>query len=212
MDKQHQREKNHFQVERIAFLSDAVIAIAITLLIIEIHAPHIEAGASLADQLSQLQHLLPEFISFIISFAIILTQWRKHHAIFGRVINYDRKLISLNSMFLFTIAIIPFTTSYFAHNTSLEFYLPILVYGISLILLSVLNYLIFDHITGEENKLFDHSLTEMEMMWTKVDYLLFPVALAGGLITGMIDHAIGFVVYVLILAGGSVLNKRRHRL
>lgn len=210
MDKQHQKEKVHFQIERIAFFSDAVIAIALTLLIIEIKAPHVEPGTDFAGQLLQLQHLMPEFISFIISFAVIIAQWRKHHGIFGRVIQYDRKLISLNSLFLFTIAIIPFSTSYFAHNTSLEFYLPILVYGLNLILLTTLNYLIFDHITGDQNKLFDHSLTEMELMWTKVDFLLFPVALAAGLICGTVDYSIGFIVYVLVLTGGAVINKRRH--
>jgi uncharacterized membrane protein len=209
MDKQ--KDKVHFQIERIVFFSDAVIAIAITLLIIEIKAPHIEMGAPFAQQLAQLQHLVPEFVSFAISFAIIIAQWRKHHAIFGRVINYDRKLISLNSLFLFTIAVIPFTTSYFAHNTSVEFYLPILVYGISLILLTTFNYLIFDHITSEQYKLFDESLSEMELMWTKVDYLLFPVALSAGLLAGVADFSIGLIVYVLVLTGGSVINKRRHR-
>jgi uncharacterized membrane protein len=211
MDKQHQKEKVHFQIERIAFFSDAVIAIAVTLLIIEIKAPHIKIGTTLSEQVEELKHLVPEFVSFIISFAVIIAQWRKHHEIFGRVINYDRKLISLNSLFLFAIAIIPFSTSYFAHNTAIEFYFPILVYGLNLIFLTTLNYLIFSHITGEEHKLFDHSLTEMELMWTKVDYLLFPVALATGLLVGFIDYSLGFVAYVMVLTGGSVLNKRRNR-
>lgn len=211
MDKQHQKDKIHFQVERIAFFSDAVIAIAITLLIIEIHAPHIEPGAGIAEQLAQLQHLIPEFTAFVISFAIILAQWRKHHQLFGCVVNYDRKLVSLNSIFLFTIAIIPFTTSYFAHNLSVDFYLPIVVYGLSLILLTTFNYLLFEHITNDKNNLFDRSLSEMELMWTKVDYLLFPVALSGGLLAGVIDYSIGFLVYVLVLTGGSVINKRRNR-
>jgi uncharacterized membrane protein len=209
MDKQHQKEKVHFQIERIAFFSDAVIAIAITLLIIEIKAPHIESGTSFHEQLEQLQHLLPEFVSFIISFAIILAQWRKHHEIFGSVINYDKKLISLNSLFLFTIAIIPFSTSYFAHNMSREFYLPIVVYVLSLFALTFLNYLIFVHITDKKGNLYDHSLTEAEIKFTKIDYLLFPLALITSLFTGMLDIKLGFLTYVAVLLIGSMLNKRR---
>lgn len=211
MNQQHQKEKLHFQIERIAFFSDAVIAIAITLLIIEIKAPHIETGTSFDEQLHQLQHLIPEFISFIISFAIIIAQWRKHHAIFGSVVNYDKKLVSLNSLFLFTIAIIPFSTSYFAHNTAMEFHIPIVVYGLSLFVLTFLNYLIFVHITSPKNKLFDGSLTEAELRYTKIDYLLFPLALITSLAMGMIHYKFGFVTYILILMIGSAWNKRKNK-
>ncbi len=212
MNQQHQKEKLHFQIERIAFFSDAVIAIAITLLIIEIKAPHIEMGTPLEEQLHQLQHLLPEFISFIISFAIIIAQWRKHHAIFGSVINYDKKLVSLNSFFLFTIAIIPFSTSYFAHNTSMEFHIPIVVYGLSLFVLTFLNFLIFIHITNPNNHLFDGSLTAAELKYTKIDYLLFPLALISSLAVGMLNYKFGFITYILVLTVGTAWNKRTNKI
>ncbi len=201
--------KTKFQIERIAFFSDAVIAIAVTLLIIEIKAPHIESGTSFADQLGQLQHLLPEFISFIISFAIIISQWIKHHELFGKVINYDKRLISLNSYFLFTIAIIPFSTSYFAHNTSLEFKLPIVVYGASLFILSLLNYLIFRHITNPKYQLFDNSLSHAQLKWVGYDYLLFPIAILVSLLAGSIRYEYGFACYILVLMVGSYISKKR---
>ena len=211
MDNQHQKDKLHFQIERIAFFSDAVIAIAVTLLIIEIKAPHIEHCTSFSEQINQLKHLIPEFISFIISFAIIISQWVKHYELFGSVINYDKKLISLNSFFLFATAIVPFSTSYFAHNNSLEFYLPYIVYGLSLFLLTFLNYLIFRHITNEKNKLFDHSLTKVQLKWIGLDYLLFPTGIIAGLLFGIISYKIGFITYILIMAFGVYINRQKKK-
>lgn len=211
MDKQHEKEKLNFQIERIAFFSDAVIAIALTLLIIEIKAPHIQKGTTISEQINQLEHLIPEFISFIISFAIIILQWKKHHTIFGKVINYDSKLVSLNSLFLFAIAIIPFSTSYFAHNTSSEFYLPIFVYGLSLFVLTILNYLIFAHVTSNKNKLFDNTLSQTQLKKIGIDYLLFPIALITGLLTGILSPKIGFIFYVLTLSVGSYMNKQKKK-
>ena len=207
----NQKEKIHFQIERIAFFSDAVIAIAITLLIIEIKAPHIEHGTSFSEQINQLKHLIPEFISFFISFAIIISQWVKHHELFGNIVNYDKKLITINSLFLFAIAIIPFSTSYFAHNNSLEFYLPYLVYGVSLFLLTFLNYLLFRHITNKKNNLYDNSLTQIQIKWIGLDYLLFPTGILASLLMGIINFKIGFLTYMIIMSFGFYINKQKNK-
>lgn len=209
MDSQHKKDKLHFQIERIAFFSDAVIAIAATLLIIEIKAPHIEQGTIFPDQVNQLMHLFPEFISFIVSFSIIIAQWVKHHELFGSIINYDKKLVTLNSAFLFSIAIIPFSTSYFSHNTSIEFYLPYIVYGISLFLLTFLNFLLFKHITNEKNNLFDNSLTKTQIKWIGLDYLLFPIGILAGLLMGAINFKIGLLSYMLVMSLGFYINNKK---
>ena len=209
MDKQHLKDKLHFQIERISFFSDAVIAIAATLLIIEIKAPHIESGTSFQEQINQLKHLVPEFISFFISFTIIISQWARHHELFGSTINYDKKLVTLNSFFLLTIAVIPFSTSYFAHNNSLEFYLPYIVYGISMFLLTFLNYLLFKHVTNEKNKLYDNSLTKLQLKWVGYDYLLFPVGILVGLLMGAINFKVGLFSYLIVMSFGFYINKQK---
>lgn len=211
MEKDYQKNKLHFQIERIAFFSDAVIAIAVTLLIIEIKAPHIEHDTIFSEQLNQLKHLIPEFISFVISFAIIISQWVKHHELFGSMINYDKKLVTLNSLFLFAIAIVPFSTSYFAHNNSLEFFLPYLVYGLSLFLMTMFNYLLFRHITYEKNKLFDNSLNKKQLTWIGLDYLLFPTGILASLLMGIINFKVGFITYMLIMTFGFYINKQKKK-
>ena len=212
MNTQHQKEKVHFQIEHIAFFSDALIAIAVTLLIIEIRAPKIESGSSFAQQMHQLQELVPEFISFIISFAIIISQWTRHHELFGNIINYDKKLITLNSLFLFTITIIPFSTSYFAHNNITEVSLPYFVYGLSLISLSVFNFLLFQHCIRKKNSLYIKTFTNQQIKLLYADYLIFPVSILAGLCMGSIDLKLGLLAYLLLMLYGFKINKKKNKM
>ncbi|WP_315818872.1 TMEM175 family protein [Paraflavitalea speifideaquila] len=80
--------------------SDAVFAIAITLLVIEIKVPeleqeHLTEGALLKS----LEHLFPKIIGFLISFFLIGNYWMVHHRLFGFVIDYNRKLLWMNLLF-----------------------------------------------------------------------------------------------------------------
>ena len=108
-----EQERQKFQLDRIALFSDAVFAIAITLLVIEIKVPAVNADRQLFDHEFNhaLKEMIPEFIGFFISFIVIGNYWRAHHTIFGYVTDYNRKLISLNTWFLLTIVCMPFTTA-----------------------------------------------------------------------------------------------------
>ena len=102
----HNELKKEFQLERLILFSDAVFAIAITLLVIEIKIPDKEflkerGGLSDATILNALSHLVPKFIGFFISFLLIGLYWSIHHRMFGFVTSYDRKLLFLNLLFLF---------------------------------------------------------------------------------------------------------------
>jgi uncharacterized membrane protein len=105
-DKTHDR----FQLERMAFFSDAIFAIAITLLVIEIRLPEIEDDSSAA--ISQaLTGLIPEFLAFVISFFVIGRFWIGHHRVVGHMRTCDDGLIWRNLFFLMTIAFMPFPTA-----------------------------------------------------------------------------------------------------
>ena len=85
------------------FFSDAVFAIAITLLIIEIKVPEIDgAHANEHAFINSLLSLVPKFFGFIFSFFIIGLYWFIHHKMFGYVINYTNRLIWLNLCFPLT--------------------------------------------------------------------------------------------------------------
>jgi len=98
-------------LERIVFFSDAVMAIAITLLAIDLRVPEI-APASAAQQLAaSLAAIRPRFMTFFISFLVIAIYWVSHHRYFRYIKRYDTRLMWLNMMFLFFIICMPFLAS-----------------------------------------------------------------------------------------------------
>src|SRR6187399_622664 len=102
--------KRTFQLERMILFSDAVFAIAITLLAIELKFPEIE-NATNKQLTEELLRVLPHFLTFFLSFVIIGIYWIAHHRLFYYAINYDTRLIWLNLFLLFFIALMPFTSS-----------------------------------------------------------------------------------------------------
>src|SRR5919199_4021121 len=98
-------------LERIIFFSDAVFAIAITLLVLNIEVPDIPQGRVAQELLGQLLALWPKYLSYVISFLVILIFWISHHSIFSTIRGYDRVLIWLNSLFLMFVAFLPFPTA-----------------------------------------------------------------------------------------------------
>ena len=103
------------QLERMTFFSDAVFAIAITLLVIEIRLPHhITSDAQLAQALLE---LTPSYIGFIISFFVIGRFWIGHHRAMGQLSSVDAGLIWRNLILLLTIAFMPFPTAVISEYT-----------------------------------------------------------------------------------------------
>ncbi|MBK9959255.1 MAG: DUF1211 domain-containing protein [Chitinophagaceae bacterium] len=93
----HNELRKEFQLERLILFSDAVFAIAITLLVIEIKIPELPHD-SVTDKglLIALRNLIPKFIGFLVSFLLIGQYWIVHHRLFGYVINFTDRLIWLN--------------------------------------------------------------------------------------------------------------------
>ncbi len=84
-----------------------MFAIAITLLALQLGIP----SGDHVDVWAELQDLSPNFLSFVISFAVIGAYWVAHHRLFSLIERYDRRLIWLNLLSLFFIVLMPFTTS-----------------------------------------------------------------------------------------------------
>ena len=108
-----------FTLERIVFFSDAVFAIAITLLAIEVRLPDLPPGQTDASFLEALATVGPSFFAFVLSFLVIAAFWVGHYRTFRYIVDADGRLVAINFAFLFCIAILPFPTSIIASEGNL---------------------------------------------------------------------------------------------
>src|SRR5215467_3231249 len=90
---------------RVLALSDGVFAIAITLLVLEIHVPDLSGGETLGQAL---QDVRPSFVAFLISFVVIAIAWAGHRDFFSLIRRTDRNLVWLNILYLLPISVLPF--------------------------------------------------------------------------------------------------------
>lgn len=146
-----EQERQKFQLDRIALFSDAVFAIAITLLVIEIKVPVVSYEKELFDHefSHALKEMIPEFIGFFISFIVIGNYWRAHHTIFGYVTDYNRKLINLNTWFLLTIVCMPFTTAMMSKYIYLK---PYIFYCANVVLSGLIQLRLWHFIINPKNQ------------------------------------------------------------
>jgi uncharacterized membrane protein len=97
-------------LDRLIFFSDAVFAIAITLLALDIRLPALLPTATDAQLLNQLLGLGPKYYSYVLSFLTIGLYWLGHHRMFQYISRYDPLLLVLNLLLLMGIAFIPFAS------------------------------------------------------------------------------------------------------
>lgn len=124
------REQEHLGLERLVFFSDAVFAIAITLLALEIRLPSTEELFTDNQLLLTLMAIWPKYLSFAVSFLVIGVFWMGHHRKFRFIRRYDANLLLLNILLLMGVAFIPFPTSViseYSNRAATIFYAAVMV-------------------------------------------------------------------------------------
>ena len=124
-------------LERLIFFSDAVFAIAITLLIIEVHPPTLGRNATDWQHGVALINLIPSFVAFFISFFVIGAFWAGHHRAFSLARHWSPKLVAPNTMMLAAIVFMPFATAYMGLNMGQR--VPTVLYDTVLLATCLLN-------------------------------------------------------------------------
>ncbi|MDB5707425.1 MAG: hypothetical protein JWN66_4541 [Sphingomonas bacterium] len=124
-------------LERLVFFSDAVFAIAITLLIIEIHIPRLPIGSSDAEYINALANLWPNFFGFFVSFWVIAAFWAGHHRAFCLAAHYSDRLVMPNLALLCVIVFMPFATGFMGGNIGTI--VPTALYDATLVFCGLLN-------------------------------------------------------------------------
>ncbi|HEV7643074.1 MAG TPA: TMEM175 family protein [Pyrinomonadaceae bacterium] len=199
-----------FQIERIAFFSDAVFAIAITLLIIEVHpkvfGPEVTSGEALREFLE----LIPHLVAVVVSFLLISMHWRRHHQLFGELINFDNKLITLNLLILLSIIFLPFSTGFIAMNYGRfwvnQLTLPFVVYMLNNLACAFSNFLVFNYVIKQEGKLY---APESRDILVRSKYEILYAVIVFGIITtvGIFNHFAGLACFALFALEPVILKQ-----
>lgn len=142
-----------FQLERILLFTDAVFAIAITLMIIEIKPPHLAHGISNINAINAFLFKTPIFIGTILSFYLIGLYWYKHHDLMTHLVAYDSKMVFRNLSLLLAIAFIPFSTAFVFENVESLSPIPLIIYNFNYIIASLLNFSLYNYSLNPVNKL-----------------------------------------------------------
>jgi uncharacterized membrane protein len=109
---------------RLEAFSDGVIAVIITIMVLEMKAPH---GAEISD----LMPLLPTFLTYIMSFIFVGIYWVNHHHFLHIIKKVSGGLLWANNHLLFWLSLIPFTTAWMGDNHFSTW--PVFVYALNLV-------------------------------------------------------------------------------
>ncbi|WP_079217765.1 TMEM175 family protein [Herbaspirillum robiniae] len=152
---------------RVEALSDGVIAIAITIMVLELRTPN-------SASLDAVLNLAPQFLSYLLSFIYVGIYWLNHHHLLNMAEQVDRSVLLANLNLLFWLSLIPFVTSWIAghHRDTL----PVALYGVVLLMCSV-SFLWLKLTLRDAEK--DHPLAAMAIGSSRKNkYSIFLYALA----------------------------------
>lgn len=192
----HNELKKEFQLERMVLFSDAVFAIAITLLIIEVKVPEIHEQVTDKLLLQALAHLIPKFVGFIVSFLLIGMYWTVHHRIFGFVIHYNRRLLWINLFFLFFIVLMPFSTGFYSEYANGNLFkeqlkVPMTVYVLNLFGAGILNFIIWQYVSNPKHLLIDPETDKLSIQVSKARSIVVPCVF-------LLMLPVAYLVHVLV--------------
>jgi uncharacterized membrane protein len=180
-----------FELERMILFSDAVFAIAITLLILEIKFPELPKNFSTSAALHLLYPTFIHFGAFIVSFFFIGTSWARHLTLCKFLKQYNNTVIFYNLLLLFFIVTFPFSISAFIDNIRTAYLLAIFTYFSNIVLVLFAQFLFARYILIKNTALtVNNMMKEKQYFYLKAKYsfLMFFTSLIIIAITGIISH------------------------
>ncbi len=161
---------------RLEAFSDGVFAIAITLLVLDLHVPPINDGPEAPGLLSQLLQDWPVYLAFLISFLTILIMWINHHRLFTAIRRTDHALLVLNGLLLLGVTVVPFPTKlvaeFLGHRDQT---IAVMVYNGTFVMIAIFFNMLWRY-ASYNNRLFDSSTDPELVRRISQQFVLGPVA------------------------------------
>lgn len=180
---------------RIEAFSDGVIAIIITIMVLELKVPH---GASLND----LAELSPVFLSYVLSFIYVGIYWNNHHHLFQAVREVHGSALWANLHLLFWLSLIPFTSGWMGENHFAT--APVALYGANLFMCAISYTILTRTLTRHqhENRALADAIGSDRKGWLSMVLYLVGVGLA------CLHPWLGFGMYFVVAAIWFIPDRR----
>jgi uncharacterized membrane protein len=181
--------------ERLAAFSDGVIAIIITIMVLELKVPH---GADWAA----LRALAPNLVSYVLSFVYLAIYWNNHHHLLHTVTRVDGLILWANSHLLFWLSLVPAATGWMGENFLAP--LPTAIYGAILLMPAIAYYLLQKAIVHQQGK---HSVLASALgrdFKGKISVLLY----AAAVVLAFVDAWLSIAIYALVAVMWLIPDRR----
>lgn len=180
-----------FSPERIKALTDGVIAIVITLLVLELSVPVVSEIPGSEGLWPELRGEWRGYVAYLMSFFLVGLLWLYHHTVFRHIRAADGRLLFLNMLFLLAVSVTPFTSALVANNWTER--LAAIVYGSSLFLAVAANAATFSYASWRR-RLLDGDLPASFVRRENLSALGLLTLLAGGTLLGFINSVWTYAV------------------
>src|ERR1700753_201131 len=125
--------KKEFQLERIIFFSDAVFAIIITIMVLDVKLPDVVNYSTEAEAKAAFFRVLPKLTAFIVTFFMVGQFWMRHLRVFSYLKDYNAPLVFINLLFLLSVSLYPFALSFVFNGGKLMQYTWVVYTYVSII-------------------------------------------------------------------------------
>jgi uncharacterized membrane protein len=181
--------------DRLAAFSDGVIAIIITIMVLELKIPH---GADWAA----LKGVAPSFLTYVLSFVYLAIYWNNHHHLLHTVRRVDGLILWANSHLLFWLSIIPAATAWMGQNLSAP--VPTAVYGAVLLMPAIAYFLLQKAIMHGQGS---HSMLA-QALGSDIKGKISPVLYAAGIALAFFVPWASIALYALVAVMWLVPDRR----
>jgi len=183
---------------RLEAFSDGVIAIIMTIMVLELRVPH---GAELAV----LRPLFPVFVSYVLSFVYIGIYWNNHHHMLHAAGRVSGGILWANLHLLFWLSLVPFVTGWMGENRFAA--LPVALYGVVLFMAGIAYFLLARALAAHHGKDSKLAIAIGKDTKGKASVAVYAVAIP----LSFLNPWIAFVLYVVVAVAWFVPDRRFER-
>jgi uncharacterized membrane protein len=188
--------------QRLEAFSDGVFAIVITLLILDIRIPVVPS----ADLGPALVRILPQVLTYILSFFIVGLYWHLHHQVAAQVKLIDGAFIWLNLVWLLFVSMLPFPTALLGRYPLQP--IPLTVYGINLILVNVTGFVILVYFQRHPELRFT-PMSRAELRAVAPIYVIVNTLYAVAIVSAWFFPWLSYGIYIFVLLWVTARSIRR---